>query len=180
MKSISILALVALACLPALAQSSASYRVNEQSVNAGGDPRNGIVLAAPSYRVTFDSIGDPLAGAGLTRASTSRIEAGFPAALAPPGEVGGLGFLSSTMLTWSPERTAQSYAVYRSTVDALDESTGDCFAPQVTGEGAIDMSTPAAGSAYFYLVTSRNRLGEEGTKGFRSDGTERANPDPCP
>jgi len=179
MKSIAILALVALACLPALAQSSASYRVNEQSVNAGGDPRNGIVLVAPSYRVTFDSIGDPLAGAGWTSASY-RIEAGFPAAFAPPGEVGGLGFVSSTTLAWSPEPSAQSYAIYRSTVDALDVSTGDCFAPQVTGEGAIDTSTPAAGSAYFYLVTSRNRLGEEGTKGFRSDGTERANPDPCP
>jgi hypothetical protein len=179
MKPISVLALVALACLPARGQSSASYRLNEQSVNAGGDPRNGIVLVAPSYRVTFDSIGDPLAGAGWT-STNYRIEAGFPAALAPPGEVGGLGFVSSTMLAWSPERSAQSYAIYRSTVDALDVSTGDCFASYVTGEGAIDSSAPTVGSAFFYLVTSRNRLGEEGTKGFRSDGTERANPDPCP
>lgn len=179
MKPIAVLALVALACLPARAQSSASYKLNEQSVNAGGDPRNGIVLVAPSYRVTFDSIGAALAGAAW--ASTSyRIEAGFPAALAPPGEVGGLGFVSSMMLAWSPERSAQSYAVYRSTVDTLELGTGDCFAPSVLGEAAVDDSEPAVGSAYFYLVTSRNRLDEEGTKGFRSDRTERANPDPCP
>ena len=179
MKPISVLALVALACLPARGQSSASYKLNEQSVNAGGDPRNGIALVAPSYRVTFDSIGAPLAGVGCTSASY-RIEAGFPAALAPPGEVEGLEFVSSTMLAWSPERSAQSYAIYRSTVDALDVSTGDCFASYVTGEGAIDSSAPSAGSAYFYLVTSRNRLGEEGTKGYQSNGTVRTAAPACP
>jgi len=31
----------------------------------------------------------------------------------------------------------------------------------------------SVGDGFFYLVTVVNRLGEEGGKGFRSDGTER-------
>ena len=37
-----------------------------------------------------------------------------------------------------------------------------------------------AGNGYFYLVTARNRLWEEGTKGSSSAGAQRANPAPCP
>ena len=36
------------------------------------------------------------------------------------------------------------------------------------------------GDVLFYLVTSRNRLGEEGPKGFDHLGVERGNPVPCP
>ena len=97
MKPISVLALLALASLPARGQSSASYRLNEQSVNSGGDPRNAIVLVAPSYRLTFGTIGDPLAHAAL--ASTSyQITAGYAAGMAPPGEVHGVAFSNKTTL----------------------------------------------------------------------------------
>jgi hypothetical protein len=45
---------------------------------------------------------------------------------------------------------------------------------------AADIQSPPAGSGFFYLATARNRLGEEGTKGFASSGTRRVNPSPCP
>ncbi|PYT33187.1 MAG: hypothetical protein DMF52_16120 [Acidobacteria bacterium] len=44
--------------------------------------------------------------------------------------------------------------------------------------GASDPTIPPQG--FFYLITSRNRLDEEGIKGHASSGVERANPLPCP
>jgi hypothetical protein len=170
-----------LCCAPALAQSSASYELEEHMLNAGGNPSHGVVLAAPSFRLSLDAVGDPIASLGGAGSSASyRLEGGFATAFRPPGEVLGLRFPTHTTFTWSPERAAASYAVYRSTLDQRALSTGDCFAPQVIGEAAADTDQPPVGVGYFYLVTGRNRLGEEGTKGFRSDGAERANPNPCP
>jgi hypothetical protein len=47
-------------------------------------------------------------------------------------------------------------------------------------ETTTDPDVPSVTTGYFYLVTADNRLDEEGTKGFRSNGTERGNPAPCP
>ena len=44
---------------------------------------------------------------------------------------------------------------------------------------AQDTDVTAPGKFFLYLVTVRNRLGEEGTKGFSTNG-ERPNPTPCP
>jgi hypothetical protein len=45
---------------------------------------------------------------------------------------------------------------------------------------ASDTSTPSVGQGRFYLVSARNRLREEGPKGYSSNGIEQANPSPCP
>ena len=58
----------------ALAQTSTSYTLNENVMNEGGHPENGVVLASTSYRLSFDAIGEglfaqqpcvPLSGAAL-------------------------------------------------------------------------------------------------------------------
>jgi hypothetical protein len=171
---------VAIAALSsALAQSSSSYRLEQHSLNSGGDPRNGIVLVAPSFRLSFDTIGDPLARAAWSSASY-RLSAGFAAGMAPPGEVRGVAFLNKTTLGWSPEANAISYAVYRSLGDPFALTAGDCLARVFGAEAATDTAVPGPGGRYYYLVTSTNRLDEEGTAGFHSDGTEHPTPDPCP
>ena len=57
MRQFSILVCVALAAGPALAQTSASYRLDESTVNAGGAPADGQAVTSASYRVTLAAIG---------------------------------------------------------------------------------------------------------------------------
>ncbi len=69
--------------------------------------------------------------------------------------------------------------VYRDLLSALpDGQNGLCLQGGVAATSMTDPALP--GTGWFYLITSRNSLGEEGTKGFAGNGTERANPGPCP
>jgi hypothetical protein len=137
---------------PANAQTSASFRLTESGFNAGGDPFQGVVLSSASFRLTIDSIGEGFLGASLASAGY-RADVGFVAAYPPPGEVQNLRFTSHTRMTWSPERSTGSYTVYRG---------GTSLATGVTTPYFDDPTNPAPGAGYFYLVTARNRLGEEG------------------
>jgi hypothetical protein len=84
-------------------------------------------------------------------------------------------------MTWDPERSVGAYEVYRDALTTLPGGGfGTCFASGLTSEAATEAATPVAGQGWFYLVTARNRLGEEGTKGFQTSGAERPNPAPCP
>lgn len=174
-----VLALLLLASAHASAQTSASYRLTEHVVNAGGVPAKGAVHTSASFRVTLDSVGDGLFGT-TSVGGTYRVDTGFLRAYAPPGEVFGVRFASRTSLTWNPERSVGRYHVYRDLVGALPGGYGSCLASAPTGNTFTDNADPAAGAAFFYLVTAANRLREEGTKGFRSDGNERSNATPCP
>ena len=174
------LAGAALVGTPALAQQSTSYKLTESAVNAGGRPLNGAGAASASYRVSFDAIGDAAAGATLSSAS-HRVGSGFVAGFPPPGETRGLRFPDRTTLRWDPEPSVGVYNLYRDFVSALaGGGTGTCFVNGVSTEQASDAGSPGAGKGFFYLVTAKNRLGEEGTKGTRSSGSERPNPAPCP
>jgi hypothetical protein len=181
MKRVAALFLVgALGSGAALAQTSASYKLTESVLNNGGDPVNGAFGASASHRIKLDAIGDGLLGVGLASASY-HMDGGFVDVYAPPGEVQQQLFSNKTTLVWNPEKSIGRYCVYRDTIGVLSAGgTGTCFSPGLLTESAVDLSSPATGQGYFYLVTSRNRLGEEGTKGFRSTGTERSNPSPCP
>ncbi|HKQ97667.1 MAG TPA: hypothetical protein VJV75_07325 [Candidatus Polarisedimenticolia bacterium] len=175
------LAFVALAVpTHAFAQASASYRLTEFTANSGGDPSQGAFASSASHRITLDAVGDGALGSGLASA-TQHIDGGFVPLNPPPGEVTGFLFTDGQTLIWSPERSVGRYEVYRAPVSTLaGGGTGACFVTDVSGETTTDASIPGVGTGYFYLVTARNRLGEEGTKGFRSNGVERANPLPCP
>ena len=165
---------------PAAAQESASFRLKEHTLNAGGHPAGGKVMASTSFRVSYDAIGAPIVGWGLAGPSF-HMDASFGAAYPPPGEVADVRFADGDTLRWDPERSAGRYGVYRDLVSGLPGlAYGQCLQGGLADATVDDPSLPPARNAYFYLVTARNRLGEEGTKGQDSSGGERANDAPCP
>ena len=179
MQSRIVVWVVALAiAAPAIAQTSASYKLTESIFNNGGDPANGASGASASHRIKLDAVGDGLLGVGLASASF-HMDGGFVDVYPPPGEVQQQLFTSKTTMVWNPERSVGQYEVYRDLMGGL-AGGGACFTSGVTTEDATDAATPATGQGFFYLVTARNRLGEEGTKGFRTSGVERSNSSPCP
>lgn len=154
---------------PAFPQQSANFKLTEQVLNAGGHPSGGVVMASTSFKVTLDALGEGVVQGGM--ASTSyRMDASFVSAYPPPGEVTGLMFTDAQTLSWSVERSAGAYDLYR---DDTSDDYGNCEQQNLAGNTATDPSIPAANSRFFYLVTAKNSLREEGTKGFRSDSTER-------
>ena len=179
MRGIGLALLLGLLSSAAFAQTSASYDLREHVLNAGGDPLQGSVLSAPHYRISLGTIGDAVARAQLSSGSF-RVDGGFVAAHPPPGEVKGLAFQDKATMLWSAEPSAGKYELYRNAISALPADFGACLLPGLTLPTAGDAATPTPGSGYFYLATARNLLGEEGTTGYRSDGTQRANPTPCP
>lgn len=161
------------------AQTSASFKLTESVLNAGGEPQNGTSAGSTSYHIKLDAIGDTVAAASLGSASF-HTDAGFVGRYPPPGEVQSLLFTGKTAMVWSPERSVGAYEVYRDTVASLPASFGTCFVSGASSEAAVDAGSPSSGQGWFYLVTARNGLGEEGTKGARTGGTERPNAAPCP
>lgn len=169
----------ALAIAPVAAQTSASYRLRESSFNNGGNPGSAGALVSAHFRVSLDAVGEDAARAGAASASI-HIDGGFVAGMTPPGEVTGLRFTDATTLQWNPERSADRYELYRGGVASLPGTYGACLANDLTAQTASDTALPSTGQGFFYMVTARNRLREEGPKGFRSDGIEESNPLPCP
>lgn len=173
--------LLAWAAIPALAQQSASFKVEEHVLNAGGTPTRGSVPSSAGFRVTLSAIGDPAARRGMSSTSF-RSDAGFIVAYTPPGEVTALRFgAEDANLEWDPEAAAGDYALYRDTLASLSGlAYGACLLGSLAVASASDLTSPAPGEGFFYLVTVRNRLREEGSKGFRTGGIERGNAAPCP
>ncbi len=169
-----------LAALPARAQTSASYHLTDLTFNAGGQPANGTVSTSASFHLKLDALGDGVIGTGMVSASF-HADGGFVGDYPPPGEVQRLLFSSNTSLSWSPEKSVGQYELYSDSVSSLQSGgTGACLQSGLMMASAADATTPAVGSCLFYLVTARNRLNEEGTKGYRSKGAERVNTTPCP
>ena len=164
----------------ALAQHSASYNISDHVFNAGGHPDAGTVLTSDSFRISLDLIGD--GAVGLTLGSASfRMGGSFAACYPPPGEVPDLRFSEVGVLEWEPERSMGTYNLYRDLVSSLAGGDyGECEQYGLPGESAIDNDPVPVGDGFFYLVTVENRLGEEGTKGLDSAGSERSNPNFCP
>jgi hypothetical protein len=180
MKSILCLVAALIAAVgTAAAQSSASYKLTEFAFNAGGDPMGGSFAASASYRIKLDAIGDGLIGAGLSSTSF-KLGAGFVDDYPPPGEVRNVHWSDATTLLWDPEPSVGSYDLYRDFFSTLPGSFGSCFQASIGSETWTDGTNPAIGTGWFYLVTAKNRLYEEGTKGFQSNNSERGNPAPCP
>jgi hypothetical protein len=175
---------VVLSCLflanVCLAQQSPSYKMTETVFNEAGIPTAGVVLASPSYRITFGGAGEAIVATELAGASY-RMDASFVGGYSAPGEVANLRFASKTGMTWESERSAGAYNVYRGVISGLSGlGYGTCYAMGLTTPTSTDSSTPSAGGGWIYLATAENRLGEEGTKGTNSAGLERPNPSPCP
>ena len=80
---------------PALAQSGATYKLEEHTFNAAGHPDGGSLMTGAGYRITLDAVGDGVAAKGLAGSSYS-MGAGFGTAYGPPGQVSGLLFTTKT------------------------------------------------------------------------------------
>ena len=159
------------------AQSSTNYQNREHVVNSGGNPAP--TLTSTDYRITLSSIGDGLTATGMSSASY-QLDGGFVPSYLPPDEVLNLLFSDATTLTWDPEPSVGDYDVYRGNVAELSGGGyGACLVSGVTATEAEDTSTPAPGQCFFYIVTARNRIVEEGTMGSNSSGTGRSNSTPC-
>jgi len=176
----ALVSLVLLLAFPALAQESSSYKLNEHTFNAGGNPADGTVLASASYKITLDAIGEGLVATGLSSPS-HHMDAGFGFAYPPPGEVSKLRFTDSLTLVWNPEKSVGAYNLYRGLVDGLDGTVyGSCEEPDIASNTTTDSDVVPDGNGYFYLVTAENRLDEEGTLGTDSASGERSNTGACP
>ena len=169
---------VLLLCGSVSAQSSPSYTLEEHAFNAGGAATAGVVLSSPNFQITLASVGEPLVRRGLGSASFG-LDAGFDSAYPPPGEVAprcGTGampclrFTDAQSLTWPADPAAGVYNLYR---DDTGDGYGSCEQQSIADAGTMDGNEPSPGAAFYYLVTVRNRLGEEGTKGTASDTSER-------
>ncbi len=170
---------VAAALTTASAQTSASFKLQESVINGGGNPLQGSQLSSASYRVKLDSIGEAAVGVGAS-SSSYRMDSAFVSAYPPPGETLGLRFSNKTTLVWNPEKSIGKYELYRGAISSLPGTWGACFAANLANATSTDSQLPSLGTGYFYLVTARNRLSEEGTKGKRSNGSTRTNTNPCP
>ena len=159
----------------AFTQSSASYRLEESVMNAGGVPADGLAVTSAGFRVTLAAIGEGVAGGTTPTSASFAVGSGFPAAYPPATEVLGLNFQTDQTLSWAAEPSAGTYNLYRDDLTSLAGlGYGACFAQDVSGTTATDAALPASGAGFFYLVTAENRLDEEGTKGLDSSGTGRA------
>ncbi len=164
---------------PAHAQSSASYKLSEQVLNAGGHPSAGSALNSSSFRIKLDSIGEGVVQTGMGSASF-HVDAAFVSVYPPPLEVLGLSWVDKTTLSWNLEKSVGEYELYRNLINTLPGTFGSCFASHLTSRTATEPSNPPLGQGWFYLATARNRLNEEGTKGKSSNGSTRPNTTPCP
>ncbi len=179
----TVVASVVLAALglapPALAQQSANFKLTEWTINAGGDPVNGNSAASASWKVRLDAIGDGVLGVGQASASV-HLDSGFVDVYAPPGEVQNQRFTNASTMSWDPEKSIGVYEAYRGLISTLPGGFGSCYQSSLAGTTASDAGNPPLGDAWFYLVTAKNRIGEEGTKGNQTGGAARGNPSPCP
>lgn len=173
-------AVLLLAVDPVAAQTSASYKLEEHVLNAGGHPEAGAILTSTGHRMTLDALGESVVGQGLSSASY-RLSGGFGSGYPPPGEVLNLRFTDTQTLVWDPERSVGVYNIYRGAAgDLSGRGYGLCEQPDLAGETATVPGAPPVSEIYFYLATAENRLGEEGTKGDDGSGAERPNPNACP
>ena len=178
---IALLAFLLGAAFPVLAQTSADYKLTEFTVNGGGDPNQGNYAGSAHYRVRLDAVGDAVVSPGTLSSASHRMNGGFVADDPPPGEVLQLTIdKDKQTLRWRPEKSIGSYNLYRDLLTNITGSFGTCFQSRIANETWTDASTPPGKNGYFYLVTARNRLDEEGPKGYRSSGAEEPNPSPCP
>lgn len=171
-RAIVILAVLALGGTAA-AQQSASFKLEEHAFNAGGDPSGGTVPASTGFRISLDAVGEA-AAAGSPASASFRMDAGFGSSYPPPDEVAGLRFADAQTLEWAAEKSTGAYNLYRDLISNLAGlGFGSCLQQDLPGETATDVDPVPANDGFFYLVTAENRLAEEGSKGSRSDGTER-------
>ena len=168
---------------PSWAQESTSFQVREHRFSGAGASADEADLASSSYLTRPLGAGGA-GGLEVLESTSFTISAGSEDAYLPPGEISELAFLTPDSLLWNPEPSAGLYHLYRGQVSDLTAAgTGICHEANLTSPSITETDMPGAGTAYFYLVTVENRLGQEGTKGsslVAGVPSLRANSVPCP
>lgn len=154
-----------------LAQSSASFRLEESVFNAGGHPSQGVTMSSASFRISMDSVAENVGGVNM-ESTSYRVDSGFGTACRPPGIITGLHFAAIDTIMWDADSAAETYNLYRDKLGRITDY-GACFKTGLTSPRAVDGELPGPGGAYFYLATAVNRLAEEGGKGSDSNGDTR-------
>ncbi len=163
-----------------MAQQSASFNMAEHVFNSGGRPAAGATAGSAHYRLSIDAVGEGVFP-GALGGNAHQVAGGFVAAYPPPGEVTGLRFANAQTLLWNPEGAVGAYHLYRGGLASIAGlSYGACLTSAINAPTVVDAGAVPAGSGFYYLVTARNRIWEEGTKGRSSAGVQRANNAPCP
>ncbi len=125
-----------------------------------------------SFTVTPGPLPNNYYGSGKLRA----LEAGYQAA----SMVIDLGATSPSAFGGTDSPFMDTYNVYRGTVPGLSATShGTCFQPGLPSPAFNDAAGPAAGQAFFYLVTGVH-AGAEGIMGIDSAGRIEVNSSPCP
>jgi len=165
----------------ARALESANFKISDDALNSGGHSDPALVLTSSSFRISLDAIGDGVAGQRALAGLSYRADGGFVDAYAPPAEVDGVHWIDRTRLVWGPAKSAGIYSLYSGSLETMrQEPLGDCLQAIIGGIEAVLPTVPIAGTGRFYLVTARNHVDEEGTRGFGSEGTERPPGASCP
>jgi hypothetical protein len=174
---------IVLAAAPgAVAQVSESFRVSDGTFNSGGHADPAGVMTSASFRVSLDAIGDGVSGLRSPGGASYRVHGGFVDAYSPPAEVVGVHWIDRVTAAWSPARSAGIYSIHSGSLEVLrgSGSPADCLATGIAGTGAVVPQLPSAGTGRFYLVSARNHVGEEGSRGSDSNGVERPRGTDCP
>jgi len=138
------------------------------------------------FRIGTDTLGYAPGVELRNIATTGLINTPFTSVVAdralcpPPGEVRNQIWTDKTTMVWDHEPSLGTYNLYRDAISAMPGGFGACLQSAIATESAIDTALPTVGAGWFYIVTARSNLGQEGTKGFQSSGAERSNPAPCP
>ena len=138
-----------------------------------------VALQSASYRAEIDTLGGSHVAPRLV-GSLFSMDVTLAHAFPPPGEVRGVGFSDTETIFWSAERSVGSYRLYRGSAEFLPFETGRCLYGALPVATATDELIPEEGGLYFYLVTARNLLEEEGRVGFDGAGDPRIVPEACP
>ena len=167
----------------AWAQSSTNYRLEGTAFNEGGRPIGGQFAQSASFQITLDVIGDAVLPVAASSPSFG-LSGGMAGSYAPAAEVQGVAFdqpgYALGTISWGAIPTAVRYNLYRGATGTLPGTFGSCLASNIPYSYFNDPAVPASKAGYFYLTTGENRLGEQGTKGFQSNGTQRTSSLPCP
>lgn len=167
---------------PAGAQQSANFRLEGTTLNAGGRPVGGVMAQSVSFQITLDAVGDAVPALDASSPNFG-LSCGTTGAYAPAAEVSEVSFgppLPPDSFKWSPAPTAVLYNLYRGVTGTLPGTFGSCLASNVAATSYADPAVPAAKTGYFYLVTGENRVGEQGIKGYQSNGAPRTSLPACP
>ncbi|MGH9796748.1 MAG: thrombospondin type 3 repeat-containing protein, partial [Candidatus Polarisedimenticolia bacterium] len=101
---------------------------------------------------------------------------------APPDPIGaGLNAAggSTTLLSWPDASQAHVFNLYRGTAAGGFSWNHVCLEAGSPDRLSTDTAVPAAGTAFYYLVSGANTCAE-GSLGISSGASERPNPAPCP